>query len=256
MSTVRITAQDKSSTKRLEEILTVLKDKKAYKDITPQKAVEILEQLGPTFVKTGQLMSDRTDVIPKEYCDAFATLRDDSNPIPFDEILDILNENYAPRIVDDIFSAIEPDPIGSASIAQVHRAKLKDGTGVALKVRRPGIKETMEEDIELMQHLIAVAQLISKKHDNILLTVSGFVDEIAKTTQQEANLSSEMENLIRFQEELKNSGGKACGISSPTDSEKYPVKAFSSWNIFREMSWQPSRRMRTRHVNTTSMISP
>lgn len=207
----KMTVDDKTSRARLDEILKVLHEKRAYSDMTPQKAVEILEALGPTYIKLGQLMSDRSDLIPKEYCEAFATLRDDSSPLPFETVLSILSESFYPKPIDDVFSHIDPSPLGSASIAQVHKAVLTDGTPVAVKVRRPQIKETMEQDIELMKHLLAVAALISHKHVHEIQTATGFVNEISRTTEQETDLSHEMENLERFYPEAR----AVPGISSP-----------------------------------------
>lgn len=207
----KMTVDDKTSRARLDEILKILHEKKAYSDMTPQKAVEILEALGPTYIKLGQLMSDRGDLIPKEYCEAFAALRDDSSPLPFETVLSILSESFYPKPIDDVFSHIDPSPLGSASIAQVHKAVLIDGTPVAVKVRRPHIKETMEQDIELMKHLLAVAALISHKHVHEIQTVTGFVNEISRTTEQETDLSHEMENLERFYPEAR----AVPGISSP-----------------------------------------
>ena len=207
----KMTVDDKTSRARLDEILKILHEKKAYSDMTPQKAVEILEALGPTYIKLGQLMSDRSDLIPKEYCEAFAALRDDSSPLPFETVLSILSESFYPKPIDDVFSHIDPSPLGSASIAQVHKAVLIDGTPVAVKVRRPHIKETMEQDIELMRHLLAVAALISHKHVHEIQTVTGFVNEISRTTEQETDLSHEMENLERFYPEAH----AVPGISSP-----------------------------------------
>lgn len=207
----KMTASDKTSRARLDEILHVLSENKAYTNMTPEKAVEILEALGPTFVKLGQIMSDRSDIVPQKYCAAFATLRDDTAPLPFSEVLSVMNEAYAPKTVEDVFSSIDPSPLGSASIAQVHKAYLADGTKVAVKVRRPHIKEQTSQDIELMQHLVAVAQLVSRKHFHEIQSAAGFIDEIGKTTAQETDFTHEMDNLEKFYDEAR----AIPGIASP-----------------------------------------
>lgn len=207
----RTTAADKTSRVRLDEILHVLKKNEAYKEMTPDKAVRILEELGPTFVKLGQIMSDRSDIVPEKYCQAFATLRDDATPIAFNEVLAIMNAAYAPRSTSEVFSHIDPTPLGSASIAQVHEAMLPNGTKVAVKVRRPGIREMMIQDAVLMRHLIAVAQLVTHKYAHELTSAAGFVEEVSKSAEQETDFTHELANLERFYPEAQ----AVPGVSSP-----------------------------------------
>jgi len=95
-----------------------------------------LEELGPTFVKFGQIMSTRTELLPPEMIDQLKKLQDHAKPLPFSDVIKVIEEN-CPSI-DDWFCEIDEIPIASASIAQVHYAVLRDGTRVALKVQRPG----------------------------------------------------------------------------------------------------------------------
>lgn len=120
--------------------------------LTPVKLREILEDLGPTYVKLGQIMSMRSDMLPEVYCQELTRLRTDVIPMPYETAVSII-ESELQRPVSDIFSSIEQTPLGSASIAQVHPAQLKDGTKVVLKVQRPAIQKTMENDIRLLKKL-------------------------------------------------------------------------------------------------------
>ena len=139
-----------ASGRRLNEILKVLKKHHLTSGLTPVKLREILEDLGPTYVKLGQIMSMRSDMLPEVYCQELTRLRTDVIPMPYETAVSII-ESELQRPVSDIFSSIEQTPLGSASIAQVHPAQLKDGTKVVLKVQRPAIQKTMENDIRLWE---------------------------------------------------------------------------------------------------------
>ena len=110
-----------------------------------------LEDLGPTFVKFGQIMSTRTELLPPEMIDELKKLQDHAKPIPFRKSAQCWQENCPD--LDLWFSEIEETPVASASIAQVHRAFLTDGTPVAIKVQRPGIGEIIETDISILQSM-------------------------------------------------------------------------------------------------------
>ena len=139
-----------ASGRRLKEILHVLKKHHLTSGLTPVKLREILEDLGPTYVKLGQIMSMRSDMLPEIYCQELTRLRTDVIPMPYETAVSII-ESELKRPVSEIFTSIEETPLGSASIAQVHPAQLKDGTKVVLKVQRPAIQMTMENDIRLLK---------------------------------------------------------------------------------------------------------
>lgn len=111
---------------RLREITAVLRRHNITKGVTPEKLRLILEDLGPTFIKLGQIMSMHSDILPKRYCDELMRLRSEVTPMPFQEVLDVIEESYG-RSWKRVFSSIEEKPQGSASIAQVHAAVLKTG---------------------------------------------------------------------------------------------------------------------------------
>ncbi|MGI6216920.1 MAG: AarF/UbiB family protein, partial [Coriobacteriales bacterium] len=108
----------KGSTKRAVEILGILRKHDAGKGLTPEKAVAILEDLGPTFVKLGQVASTHPDIIPPEYCREFAKLRADVNPMPYEMVASQIEDNLG-KPIDVLFSDFDENALGSASVAQV-----------------------------------------------------------------------------------------------------------------------------------------
>jgi ubiquinone biosynthesis protein len=111
-----------------------------------------LESLGPTFIKLGQLLSTRADLLPDAHVEALARLQDDVAPVPFDEIRDLVERELGARL-SNVFDSFEEDPIASASLGQVHHAVMRDGRRVAVKVQRPGIRETVARDLEVLHGL-------------------------------------------------------------------------------------------------------
>lgn len=213
---VKLTQEDKSSGKRMRQILATLRKYKVTKGMTPQKAIEVLEALGPTFVKIGQIASTRPDMLPKEYCDAFQQLHDEVSPMPFQTVLDCIDESYG-KPWSDVFVAIDPKPLGSASIAQVHRAVLINGDVVAVKVRRPGIVQEMSEDIGLMKKILATAEFVTTEHDIEILNLDNLVEELERTTKSELDFRIELDNLIRFHAMIQDQDG----VTSPIPYPRY-----------------------------------
>src|SRR4051794_23121593 len=138
--------------------LSELLPQELEKDDAAQAAVENLaadvEKLGPTFIKLGQLLSTRPDLVPPAYADALKRLQDHVEPFPFAEVDTILTEELGVRLSKP-FQHIEPKPLAAASISQVHYAVLRDGREVALKVQRPGIREQVLSDLDAMEDVAA-----------------------------------------------------------------------------------------------------
>lgn len=220
MKVAEISIKDKTSHKRMNEIVRIMRQYKVLHGLTPEQAVEVLQALGPTYVKIGQLASNRSDLLPKAYCDAFEKLRDDANPMPFDVVIEQIDRAYG-KSWHEVFASIDPVPLGAASIAQVHKATLLDGTTVAVKVRRPGVAESMAEDIMLMKHLLALGEFASNSHRDILLSLEGFIEEIERTTASEVDFTSELHNLMRFHDELADEEG----ITSPVAYPQYSCES-------------------------------
>lgn len=210
MRMARLGRQDKTSGKRMRQILSIVRKYHISRGITPKQAVSLLEELGPTYVKIGQMASTRSDILPKEYCEAFEQLHADVTPMSFEQVAKCLDAAYG-KPWTEAFLAIDPTPLGSASIAQVHKGVLFDGSVVAVKVRRPGIVEQMSEDITLMKRMLATAEFFSSEHQVVLLNFENLVDELERTTANEVNFDIELNNLIRFRAEIED----CAGISSP-----------------------------------------
>lgn len=123
----------------------------------PKRLRQVLEELGPSFIKLGQVLSTRPDLVPPAYIDELSNLQDNVPPFAFDEVEDQINIELG-RDIKDAFTYFDPKPIASASLSQVHRANLWDGTPVAVKIQRPGIKPLIESDIGLLYLLARLAE--------------------------------------------------------------------------------------------------
>jgi ubiquinone biosynthesis protein len=183
-------------TPRLREITSVLHRYHITRGVTPEKLRLILEDLGPTYVKLGQIMSLHSDILPKAYCEELMKLTSDVKPMPFDEVESVLNESYG-KDWHQIFSSIEKEPIGSASIAQVHRAMLQDGSNVIIKVRRRGIYTMMKRDIDLLHKAVRVLPAAVPKLKNIV-DLDMVLDELWEVAQEEMDFTREAANMREF----------------------------------------------------------
>lgn len=191
--------ESKSSALRFRDMLRVLKKHKLVRGISPKKLKNIFEDMGPTYVKLGQIMSMRSDILPSEYCEELALLRADVKPLEFDKIKKTIQENYSCPL-DEIFELIDEKPFGSASIAQVHKAVLKEtGDKVVIKVQRPHVKEVMAQDIVLMRKAAKVLGALSSTDGP--LDFDAIIDELWETTKQEMDFSLECKNIIKFREQ-------------------------------------------------------
>jgi ubiquinone biosynthesis protein len=153
-----------------------------------------LEELGPTFVKFGQIMSTRTELLPPEMIQQLKKLQDQAKPLPFSEVLSVIHQT-CPN-VDDWFSSVEETPVASASIGQVHRAYLKDGTCVALKVRRPGIDEIIENDIGILQSMAERIEAVFP--ETRIYNPTGMVDDFAYQIRKELDFTRDARNCDRM----------------------------------------------------------
>jgi ubiquinone biosynthesis protein len=169
---------------------------------SPQRIRRVLEELGPTFVKLGQLMSTRADMFPQEYLDEFKKLQDRVPPVPYEEIKAVVEREFKESI-SDIFVSIEEKSLAAASVAQVHSAELADGEKVVLKVIRPGIDKKIREDIRLMYYL-------AKKLENTfeIGKIIGFVNlvkEFERSIFRELDMYIEAGNTERFAHNFEDS---------------------------------------------------
>ncbi len=160
-----------------------------------------LEALGPTFIKLGQLLATRADLLPEDYRDALEQLEDDIEPIPFDDIREVIEDELGVR-VSRLFDDIDPDPVASASLAQVHAARLRDGRRVAVKVQRPGVRRVVREDLEV---LTEVAELIDAHTDlGRRYQLAAVVDQFRQSLIRELDFRREAHNLAAFGRNLRH----------------------------------------------------
>ena len=161
----------------------------------PVRARHVLENLGPTFIKLGQVFSTRVDVFPADWITEFEKLQHRVPATAFAQIEAELRQAYG-QPLENIFSDIDPEPIGSASIAQVHRATLKDGRKVILKVRRPGIVAKIEADLRILGYL---ARLIETEFmETRSYQPAQIVEEFARSLRRELDLAMEARHIDRF----------------------------------------------------------
>ena len=154
------------------------------------------EELGPTFVKLGQILSTRVDIFNAEWIEEFEQLQSNASPLPYAEVYALLASQLG-QAPEQVFRYIDPEPVGSASIAQVHRAILHDGSQVAVKVKRPDIESTIRADLRILTHL---AQLIeSEISETRRYHPVQMVQYFAKSLAKETDLSVEMRYLQRFE---------------------------------------------------------
>jgi ubiquinone biosynthesis protein len=153
-----------------------------------------IEELGPTFVKFGQIMSTREELLPPPLIEELRKLQDQVRPVPFSEIRPVLLER-CPQITE-WFSMIEEEPVASASLAQVHRAILRDGTRVAMKIQRPGIEELIETDLAILASL--AARLESVIPESRIYNPVGMVQDFAAQIRKELDFIRDGRNAERL----------------------------------------------------------
>jgi ubiquinone biosynthesis protein len=160
----------------------------------PQRLRMAFEELGPTYIKLGQILSTRPDLIPMEYIQELSKLQDDVPAVPFREFCRVIESEFG-RPPEELFDSLEEKPQASASIGQVHRAILKDGEAVAVKFQRPGIQKIIEVDLEIMLHLATLAE--HHIEELALHRPVKIIDEFARTLEKEIDYNIEATNMER-----------------------------------------------------------
>ncbi len=165
----------------------------------------VLEELGPTFIKCGQIMSQRADLLPRELLDELRKLQDDVPPESFSEIRKVLEQSFE-HPLEEIFSEIEETPIAAASLAQVHRARLKhDELEVALKIQRPDIADTIKSDMDILERI--AVRLDGRIESFRVYNLPQLVQRIRKLMLQELNFIQEMRNMQVVRSHLEPDSG-------------------------------------------------
>lgn len=168
-------------------------DSKGAADPKPAELAADLERLGPTFVKLGQLLSTRADLLPPAYLDALRRLQDKVEPFSYAEVEEIVQAELGVRI-SKAFSSFEREPVAAASLGQVHRAALRDGRAVAVKVQRPGIREQISEDLEAFREIAEV--LAGRTEVGKRFDIENMLEEFRKTLLRELDYRQEAQNMV------------------------------------------------------------
>ena len=161
----------------------------------PEHVRRALEELGPTFIKLGQIVSTRADLLPAAYQVELAKLQDAAPPLKAGVVTSVIESEFE-RPVDAVFASFDPVPLAAASIGQVHAATLRDGTPVVVKVQRPGVVDQIEQDLQILRTLAANASRrwpVAEEYD-----VVGLVHEFSHTLRAETDYIQEARNAERF----------------------------------------------------------
>jgi ubiquinone biosynthesis protein len=167
----------------------------------PVRIRRALEDLGPSFIKLGQLMSTRGDVFPPEYIEEFSKLQDRVPPVPFEQIRQLI-ESELRQSLEQLFESVEPKSLAAASVAQVHTAYLKSGEKVAVKVIRPGIDKRIRNDLQLMYYF--AAKIEKKFNLGQVLGVVNLVKEFERTIFRELDMLTEAGHIERFTQSFED----------------------------------------------------
>lgn len=191
------------------------KDAKDVAHLSPAARVRrMLEDLGPTFVKFGQVLSTRVDLFDNEWITEFEKLLDAAPPLPFESIRAQLLEDLGDEL-ENVFSEFDPVPMAAASIAQVHRALLKDGSDVVVKIRRPGIHEVIEADL---RWLVKLADHLEAEYAEFrIFHPKEVVRQLAQSLRRELDFTRECRNAERVAEQFK-------GYEDPFHDKRYTRK--------------------------------
>ncbi|MBE6051709.1 MAG: AarF/ABC1/UbiB kinase family protein [Clostridium sp.] len=201
----------KKATDRLNEIIKVfalygseiiIENKLKHTKSAAKHLRKAFEELGPTFVKIGQILSTRTDIFPKEYIYELSKLQDSVKAESYDIVKQTFKESVHKEI-EDCFESFSENPIASASIAQVHKGILKGGEKVVIKVQRPGIYKKMKLDISILRRIVRLTRI--SNHIQVV-DLLDMLNELEMTIEKELNFKEEANNIIRFKENNKDVG--------------------------------------------------
>lgn len=181
--------------RRVREMLSIVRRYDILHGLTPTSFRRMLEELGPTFVKAGQILSMRSEILPESFCRELAKLRTEVEPMSHAAVVETLRGEYQSPL-EEIFESIDDEPLGSASVAQVHKARLVTGETVAVKVQRPGVRVTMARDISIMRSLARRADVVMG--DDQFLDLKSVVEELWQSFREETDFLVEARSLQEF----------------------------------------------------------
>jgi ubiquinone biosynthesis protein len=181
----------------------LMKSKFKRTNSAPERLRKVFEKLGGTYVKLGQLLSIRPDLIPPEISEELKKLQDECPPFPFSQVKAII-EKELKEPMERIFSSFDEKPVAAASIAQVHYGLLKDGSEVVVKVQRPDVKSSIDEDIDIMYYF---AHRMEKDERYKNFSPVGIIDEFSAYTKRELDFTNEAKNITLFYNNFKGYPG-------------------------------------------------
>ena len=187
--------------KRFKEIMSVALKHGFKNGIGDPKELRLaLEELGPSFVKIGQILSTRPDILPIEYINEFQKLQDDVSPEEFSIMKEVI-EFELKGSIDELFIDFKKTPIASASLSEVYLARLRTGENVVVKVQRPFVKKKMLSDIQILKKL---SPFINFTATGEIVDMKKVVDELSNAAEKELNFIEEMKNIVKFAENNTN----------------------------------------------------
>ena len=186
---------------RAAEMISIFAAHNFYSNgFTPVELRTTLEDLGPTYVKIGQIMSSRPDLLPEAYCKELEKLRSTVKPLD-PEVARAVIEEETGKSIDEIYSEFRDKPLGSASIGQAHYAVLLDGTQVVTKVQRPLIADMMVQDYKLLKKLAGLVNTVTDKgNDDQVIDLVSVIEELEKVSMEELDFRIEAENTKFFKD--------------------------------------------------------
>ena len=196
-----ISKQNKKEKKRSAEIMAIFAKHNFYAGgFTPAELRTTLEDLGPTYVKIGQIMSSRVDLLPESYCKELEKLRQNVKELD-PAVARAVIEQETGKKIDEIFSEFRDEPLGSASIGQAHYGVLLDGTRVVIKVQRPLIADMMRKDFVLLKKVAGLVNMVSEgDEDSNMMDLVSVIEELEAVTEEELNFNVEAANTRFFKE--------------------------------------------------------
>lgn len=216
----------KKAVLRFREIISVfasygfgylVDSKRKRHENAPRDLRKAFEKLGSTFIKIGQILSTRPDILPEEYINELSKLQDSTNEENFESIKQEFYKEFNEDI-ESVFKYVDPKPIACASIAQAYLAVLHDGRRVVVKIQRPNIEEMINMDIHILKKILSVVKFVNQ--EDMLMNPMDALQEIEDETKKELNFQLEKQNIVKFKELNKD---VAC-IYAPEVIDKYCTK--------------------------------
>src|SRR4051812_3602787 len=217
--------QDISTTELLEEE-ELEKDKGT---VTPAQLADDLECMGPTFVKLGQILSSRPDLLPEPYIKALSRLQDKVKPFPYEEVEQIIVSELGVRL-SKAFTHFDREPLAAASLGQVHKATLRDGRAVVVKVQRPGIRPQIVDELQVLDE---IATILEHTKSGRRYQVQKIFDEFRRTLVNELDYQKEAANMSIIGENLKG---------FPLIRIPQPVQSYTTRSVL-TMDYVPGRKI-------------